>query len=263
MIADASERSLRAAEAATAPFGSLIGHRSMPRPLQAKACAPVSTLRGAPLSSVMLATLLLLFFTVLTPAAEVHDYTVKPVPFTAVHLNDVFWAPRIETNRTVTIPFAFEQCEKSGRMDNFDRAAKALRHQELTNRKPPGTPFDDTDPYKVLEGASYCLAVQPDPKMRAYLDGLIDKIADAQEPDGYLYTARTINPEHPHEWSGNERWLKDPDLSHELYDAPFIRSCDSPLPSHWRNQSAAGCYQRGRPALQYFWPRETAHLAWS
>src|SRR5438105_3250612 len=99
-----------------------------------------------------------------------HDYPVKPVPFTAVHLDDIFWAPRIETNRTVTIPFAFEQCEKSGRMDNFERAAKALRGGELTNRKAPGTPFDDTDPYKVIEGASYALAVQPDPKMSAFLD---------------------------------------------------------------------------------------------
>jgi hypothetical protein len=60
-------------------------------------------------------------------AQPARDYPIKPVPFTAVHLNDVFWAPRIEINRTVTIPFAFEQCEKTGRMDNFDRAATALR----------------------------------------------------------------------------------------------------------------------------------------
>src|SRR5215510_8943469 len=74
------------------------------------------------------------------------DYPVKPVPFTAVHLSDAFWAPRIETNRLVTIPFAFEQCEKSGRMDNFDRAAIALQGGELTNRRSPPYPFDDTDP---------------------------------------------------------------------------------------------------------------------
>src|SRR5689334_12385119 len=61
-----------------------------------------------------------------------HDYPVQPVPFTAVHLTDVFWAPRIETNRRVTIPFAFEQCELSGRVDNFERAAKALRGEALT-----------------------------------------------------------------------------------------------------------------------------------
>jgi uncharacterized protein len=158
----------------------------------------------------------------LQAAPVAHDYPVKPVPFTAVHLTDVFWAPRIETNRLVTIPFAFEQCEKSGRMDNFERAAKALRGEPFTNKQPPGYPFDDTDPYKVLEGASYALAVQPDPKMKAYLDDLIAKIGAAQEPDGYLYTARTINPEHPHPWSGHERWTMDPIDSHELYDAGHL-----------------------------------------
>src|SRR5215831_10822032 len=66
------------------------------------------------------------------------DYPVQPVPFTAVHLDDAFWAPRIETNRTETIPFAFEQCELSGRVDNFIRAAKALRGEPLENTKPPG-----------------------------------------------------------------------------------------------------------------------------
>ena len=71
------------------------------------------------------------------PAPE-HDYPVRPVPFTAVHLRDVFWAPRIETNRVVSIPFAFQQCELSGRVDNFERAAKALRGEALTNTKPPG-----------------------------------------------------------------------------------------------------------------------------
>jgi DUF1680 family protein len=156
------------------------------------------------------------------PAAPAHDYPVKPVPFTDVHLNDCFWAPRIETNRLTTIPFAFQQCEKSGRMDNFERAAKALRGETLENRRPPPYPFDDTDPYKVLEGASYALAVKPDPELRAYLDKLIAIIAAAQEPDGYLYTARTINPQAPHSWSGPERWIKDPDESHELYNAGHL-----------------------------------------
>jgi DUF1680 family protein len=147
-----------------------------------------------------------------------HDYPIQPVPFTDVHLDDVFWAPRIETNRKVTIPAAFKQCELTGRVDNFIRAAKALRGETLTNTKPPGYPFDDTDVYKVIEGASYTLSVVPDPKLDAYVDGLIEKIAAAQEPDGYIYTARTINPEHPHRWSGAERWVNERNDSHELYD---------------------------------------------
>jgi hypothetical protein len=151
-----------------------------------------------------------------------HDYPFKPVPFTAVHLNDIFWAPRIETNRVTTIPCAFGKCEESGRMYNFERAGAVLRGETVTDRKLPGFPFDDTDPYKVLEGASYALTVQPDPKMSAYLDGLIAKFAAAQEPDGYLYTIRTIDPEHPNKWDGPKRWLNEPASSHELYDAGHL-----------------------------------------
>lgn len=146
------------------------------------------------------------------------DYPVQPVSFTAVHLNDTFWAPRIETNRTETIPFAFQQCELSGRVDNFLRAAKVLRGEPLENTKPPGYPFDDTDLYKVIEGASYTLSVRPDPKLDAYVDSLIEKIGAAQEKDGYLYTTRTIDPENPHPWAGKVRWELERDDSHELYN---------------------------------------------
>jgi len=146
------------------------------------------------------------------------DYPVKPVPFTAVKVKDSFWAPKIETNRKVTIPFAFEQCEKSGRIYNFERAAKVLRGETVTDLRPPGYPFDDTDPYKVIEGASYALSVTPDPQLDAYVDTLIAKIGAAQEKDGYLYTTRTINPQAPHPWAGKERWELEQYDSHELYN---------------------------------------------
>jgi DUF1680 family protein len=146
------------------------------------------------------------------------DYPIKPVPFTSVHLNDVFWAPRIETNRTASIPAAFEQCELTGRVNLFERAATVLRGEALGDKRPPGYPFDETDLYKVIEGASYSLSAVPDPRLDAYLDGLIAKIAAAQEPDGYLYTTRTIDPANPHRWAGSERWVLERDDSHELYD---------------------------------------------
>ncbi len=159
-------------------------------------------------------SLLLLALSFTAPA----PITIQQVPFTQVQLKDKFWAPKIEINRTVSIPFAFQKCEENGRVDNFERAAKALRGEDFANKKPPPYPFDDTDIYKVLEGASYSLSVHPDPKLDAYLDGLIVKIAAAQEPDGYLYTARTINPAKPHDWSGATRWVNEEDQSHELYD---------------------------------------------
>ncbi len=150
--------------------------------------------------------------------APKRDYPIQPVPFTAVHVDDEFWAPRIEINRKVSIPTAFEQCERTGRIENFVRAAMVLQHKDLADKHAPGYPFDDTDPYKVIEGASYALSVHPDPQLDAYLDKLIAKIAAAQEPDGYLYTTRTIDPQHPHEWSGKERWVNEEILSHELYN---------------------------------------------
>lgn len=153
-----------------------------------------------------------------TAATPVNDYPVQPVPFTAVQVKDVFWAPRIEVNRTVSIPFAFQKCEETGRMWNFERAAAALRGEPVTDKRPPGYPFDDTDPYKVMEGASYALSVQPDQKLEAYLDALIGKIAAAQEPDGYLYTTRTIDPQNPHPWAGTKRWELEKVDSHELYN---------------------------------------------
>jgi uncharacterized protein len=146
------------------------------------------------------------------------DYPIKPVAFTAVRLNDEFWAPRIEINRTASIPSAFEQCELTGRVNLFERAAAVLRGDRNVDTRPPGYPFDETDLYKVIEGASYSLSVTPDPKLDAYVDGLIAKIAAAQEPDGYIYTTRTIDPKNPHRWAGPERWLFERDDSHELYD---------------------------------------------
>ena len=172
--------------------------------------------------------------------APEHDYPVRPVPFTAVHIHDGFWAPRIETNRTVTIPFAFRKDESTGRVDNFVRAAKALRGEPFENHKYPPYPFDDTDVYKVIEGASYTLSVHPDPQLEAYIDGLIEKIGAAQEPDGYLYTARTIDPAHPHPWSGDRRWILEGVNSHELYDLGHLYEAAVALLSSHAEAHAAG-----------------------
>jgi len=153
-----------------------------------------------------------------TASAPARDYPVQPVPFTAVHFTDAFWKPRIEINRTVTIPFALEKLKETKRIYNFERAGAVLRGEAIADKTPPGYPFDDTDLYKVIEGAAYTLSVLPDPKLEAYLAGLIQKIAAAQEKDGYLYTTRTIDPENPHRWAGKERWTREKVDSHELYN---------------------------------------------
>jgi len=143
------------------------------------------------------------------------DYVVSPVPFTQVNIEDNFWLPRIETNRTITIPYSFKMCENTGRMDNFAIAAGLKEGSYCTV-----FPFDDTDVYKIIEGASYSLQTHPDPELEKYLDSLIQLISEAQEEDGYLMTWRTIDPDKPPtDWSGGrERW-SNLDDGHELYNA--------------------------------------------
>jgi len=140
-------------------------------------------------------------------------YPASAVPFTEVRVTDEFWAPRLEKNRAVTIPFAFRQCEATGRVANFEIAGGTKEGAFSTKY-----PFDDSDVFKIIEGASYGLMVQRDPGLEKYLDELIAKIAAAQEEDGYLYTARTIDPQNlPVDWVGQERW-SNLYLSHELYN---------------------------------------------
>ena len=145
-----------------------------------------------------------------------HDYPIRPVLFTEVRLSDGFWAPRIETNRKTTIPYAFRQCEETGRIANFALAAGLAKGEHRGEY-----PFDDTDPYKVLEGASYALAIRRDAGLDRYLDKLIAVIAAAQEPDGYLYTARTNRARHLARWIGPARWVRERG-SHELYNAGHL-----------------------------------------
>ena len=138
------------------------------------------------------------------------------VNFTDVHFADQFWLPRMEINRTVSIPSAFYQCQINGRFDNFALAGglvKGIEHQGDYS-------FDDTDVYKILEGASYSLAVKYDPKLDAYLDSVIVLIAAAQEDDGYLTTCVTNNCTRLSNWWGSSHWERI--NSHELYNSGHL-----------------------------------------
>jgi len=159
---------------------------------------------------------ILLSFFVLTTTllfGQNKDYPIQALPFTKVKLTDNFWLPRLRINHTVTIPASFERCEQTGRVKNFKMAA--ARSGKFCTLYP----FDDTDIYKTIEGASYSLSLFPDSKLEKYIDSLIAIIGAAQESDGYLYTARTINPNDVGPWVGKVRWEKERELSHELYNA--------------------------------------------
>ena len=176
-----------------------------------------------------LSTLLLGLALSLTVQAQerTSGYPISQVPFTAVKITpNTFWGDRIHAAREVTIPLAFSKCEETHRYENFNMAAYTLQHPGHEGLNTPkwdvskfmGFSFDDTDVYKTIEGASYVLQTYPDKKLTAYIDSVLDIVAAAQEPDGYLYTARTINPQHPHNWAGKKRWEVEDFLSHELYN---------------------------------------------
>ncbi len=143
------------------------------------------------------------------------DYPIQAVPFTDVKVVDAFWSPRMETNRTISIPYAFKMCEETGRIDNFAIAGK------LKEGKFRGIFFNDSDVFKVIEGASYALAIHRDAELEKYVDDVIAKIAAAQEPDGYLYTARTLMTADYSPPGGKERW-SDIGSGHELYNVGHL-----------------------------------------
>lgn len=139
---------------------------------------------------------------------------IRPVPFSDVVLSDAFWAPRIEINRSVSIPHCFKMCQEGDRISNFAKAAGQM----------PGVvtavPWCDSDVYKIIEGASYSLRLHPDPSLEQYLADLIAKIAAAQKDDGYLYTPRTGDPDKFPDWYGKTRWSHK--YSCELFNAGHL-----------------------------------------
>ncbi len=150
--------------------------------------------------------------------AQVNDYPIQPISFTNVNVTGGFWRPRLESIATVTIPYAFKKCEETGRVNNFIYAA-GIKEGKFQG----DFGFDDSDVYKILEGASYSLMTQENPALRAYIDTLVSYIAGAQEEDGYLYTPWTLKANDyaemtccSYDESGerfiNGRW------SHELYN---------------------------------------------
>jgi DUF1680 family protein len=130
------------------------------------------------------------------------------VPFQHVHIDDRFWSPRIERNRTVTVEANLRQCEQTGRIRNFAVAGK------LVAGKHEGALYNDSDVYKVLEGIAYTLADKRDADLEKRTDAIIDQIAAAQQPDGYLNTYYTlVEPQN--------RW-KNIRHGHELYCAGHL-----------------------------------------
>ena len=160
---------------------------------------------------ILTATLLILAAVSSVAQARAEEAAAQPlraVPFEKLHLADAFWGPKIETNRTATIEANLSQCETTGRIKNFAVAGKLVpgRHE--------GALFNDSDVYKVIEGIAYTLTSQRDAELEERADEIIDQIAAAQQPDGYLNTYYTLAEPHA-------RW-KNIQYGHELYCAGHL-----------------------------------------
>lgn len=159
--------------------------------------------------------LILFLFVWMAQAQAPADYPIRPVPMTDVRIEDEFWRARMDVNRTVSIPHIMRQNEDTGRVANFLKAARKIEGPFQGRR------YNDTDVYKAVEAASHALAVFPDPALEQQLGRIIVAIAAAQEPDGYLFTARTVDPKNPPPGAGPERWSYL-HTSHELYNAGHL-----------------------------------------
>ena len=172
----------------------------------------------------VLSSIVLTMVNAIQLSAAERDYPIRPVPLTDVNVRGDFWAPRISKNRDVTVPYDFRKCEETGRIANFAVAGG------LASGGFEGIFFNDSDVFKVIEGASYCLAEQSDAKLDQYLDDLITKIASAQEDDGYLYTARTIG-DPKYEFPGRDARWSHLASGHELYNVGHLYEA---AVAHWQ-----------------------------
>lgn len=168
---------------------------------------------------------ILFFLFALTPLEyaqeilEFADYPISAVSIKDVMIHDDFWLPKIMLIQDTTIRYAFEKCDKEGRMRNF-LVAGGMEKGSYTGKMP----FDDTDPYKIIEGASYSLISKPNPELDAYLDSIIAIIKIGQEPDGYITTWFTIDRQKPPAaWvkPSAARWENEVS-SHELYNSGHL-----------------------------------------
>lgn len=143
-------------------------------------------------------------------------YPVQPVHIQNIKLTDEFWLPIVRKVQTKTIEYALEKCREEGRLENFLIAGGRMKGETRG-----AMPFDDTDVYKIIEGASISLISAPNPKLEQLLDSLIEVIAIGQEEDGYLTTWRTIDPARPPAtWVKvieGKRW-ESLAASHEMYN---------------------------------------------
>ncbi len=158
-----------------------------------------------------------------------------------VKLKGGFWGPRLDIHHKDTVPHVLDKLEERHHLRNFDIAAEVIKSGKVirgadgegegtkalegnAGNSDPAPDKDqegivghsafDSDVYKALEGACYSCDHCKDPKLERRIVSMRDRIAAAQEKDGYLVAYFTaLKPE--------ERWANNR-LSHEMYNAGHL-----------------------------------------
>ena len=170
-------------------------------------------IRNLILSSVAACTLLSC-----STVTDVAPYTgsITQVPFDQVSLQDDFWLPRLNTQKRTLVPFSLDKTAYA--VENLRRVGAYLRGEKVT--KPlEGPYYVASDLFKVMEGAAYLLTLEKDDALERQMDEIIDVIAAAQAPDGYLYEHHIMPPHlrNPRNRAGEKPYTYV-DHSHELYN---------------------------------------------
>ncbi len=125
-----------------------------------------------------------------------------PVPLKHVTVDGAFWTPRLRTNRETTLPLEYDQCKRTGRLD------------QMKVRPPARGKFYDSDAAKWIEAAAYALTAAPDQAVERKIDAYVRWMQAAQLGDGYLNSYFQI--------VGIDRRWTNLHQDHELYCAGHL-----------------------------------------
>jgi DUF1680 family protein len=134
---------------------------------------------------------------------------LHPIDARGLRITGGLWADRLATNRERTIGHGLAQLEVSGALGNFRNAARGSGiYVGGSDDAGVAFPFIDSDVYKWLEAVGWELGRAPDPDLLNAASDIVDLVASAQRPDGYLNTYVQLSGRQP---------FSDLQWGHELY----------------------------------------------
>lgn len=144
--------------------------------------------------------------------AESKKNIIEDVTFERVEIKGSFWKDWQDKQSSSMIPAALENTKDT--IDAFKIAGEYQRGDK--SRKSKKLPiYASSDLYKIMETAAYVLVFHRDSALEKRMDEIIDLIAAAQLPDGYLYLPHICNTGHP---TAGPRPYSNVIHSHEVYN---------------------------------------------